>query len=113
MQTGKVKLWNEIHREELEGLKDLGFTRKKITEILGVSERTLRTKSHKLEITDKYTGIRDNELENFIQEILEESLNMGEKMLQGDLQSRGLRIQRRRLRSSIERVDPLGKVLRR
>ena len=34
-------------------------------------------------------------------------------MLQGALQSRGIRIQRRRLRSSIERIDPIGKVLRR
>ena len=50
---------------------------------------------------------------NFIQEILEESPNMGEKMLQGALQSRGIRIQRRRLRSSIEWVDPTGKVLQR
>ena len=69
----------EIHREELEGLRDLGFTWKKIAEILCVSERTLRTKRHELEITDKYTGIRDNELDNFIQEILEESPNMREK----------------------------------
>ena len=78
-----------------------------------VSDRTLRTKRHELEITDKYTGIRDNELDNFIQEILEESLNMGAKMLQGALQSRGIGIQQRRLRSSIERTDPIGKVLRR
>ena len=77
VQTGKVKVWNEIRREELEGLK--GFTWKKIAEILGVSERTLRTKGHKLEITDKYTWIRDNELDNFIQKILEESPNIGEK----------------------------------
>ena len=55
-----------------------------------VSDRTLRTKRHELENTDKYTGIRDNELDNFIQEILEESLNMGAKMLQGALQSRGI-----------------------
>ena len=103
----------EIHREELEGLRHLGFTWKKIAEILYVSERTLRTKRHELEITDKYIGIKDNELDDFIQEILEESPNMGEKMLQGALQSRGIRIQRRRLRSSIERVDPIGKVLRR
>ena len=32
-------------------------------------------------------------------------------MPQGALQSRGARIQQRRLRSSIERVDPTGKVL--
>ena len=48
-----------------------------------------------------------------IQEILEESPNIGEKTLQGALQSRGIRIQRRRLSSSVERVDPIGKVLRR
>ena len=75
--------------QELEGLRDSGFTWKKIAEIVCVSERTLRTKRHELEITDKYTGIRDNELDNFIQEILEESPNMGEKMLQGALQSCG------------------------
>ena len=34
-------------------------------------------------------------------------------MLPGALQSRGVRIQWRRLRSSIERVDPIAKVLRR
>ena len=38
---------------------------------------------------------------------------MGEKMLQGALQSRGIRIQWRHLRSSIERFDPIGNVLRR
>ena len=65
--------------QELEGLRDLGFTWKKIAEIVCVSERTLRTKKHELEITDKYTGIRDNELDNFIQEILEESPNKGRK----------------------------------
>ena len=39
----------------------------------------LRPKRHELEVTDKYTEIRDNELNNFIQEILEESPNMEEK----------------------------------
>ena len=33
-------------------------------------------------------------------------------MLQGALQPRDIRIQRRRLRSSIERADPIGKILR-
>ena len=41
--------------------------------------RILRPKRHELEVTDKYTEIRDNELNNFIQEILEESPNMEEK----------------------------------
>ena len=104
------RLRYEIHREELEGLRELGFTWKKIVEILCVSERTLRTKRHELEITDKYTEIRDNELDTFIQEIVEESPNMGEKMLQGALQSRGIQIQWKYLHSYIERVNPVGKV---
>ena len=37
----QVKPRYEIHREELESLRDLGFTWKKIAEILCVSERTL------------------------------------------------------------------------
>ena len=49
-------------------------------------------------------------MDNFIQEILEESPKVGGKMLQEAMQSRGIRIQRRRLRSSIERVDLIGKV---
>ena len=53
--------------------------------------------------------MRDNELDNFIQKTLEESPNMGEKILQG---ASGIRIQRRRLRSSTEMVEPIGKVLR-
>ena len=101
----------EIHRLELEGLRDLGFTWKKIAKILCVSESTLRTKRHEFEITDKYTGMKDNDLHNFVQEILEESRNIREKMPQGALQSRSVRIQWRSLRSSIERVDPTGKVL--
>ena len=109
MNLNVALIWRNIHREELEGLIDLRFTWKKIAEILCLSERTVRTKRHELEITDKYTGIRDNALDNFIQEIIEESPKMGEKMLQGALQSRGIQIQRTRLRSSIEGLTPLEK----
>ena len=75
----------EIYREELKGPKDLGLTWKKMAEILSLSERTLQTKRHELEITDKYTGIRDNELDNFIQEILKGSPTWEKNMLQGAL----------------------------
>ena len=109
MNLNVALIWRNIHREELEGLRDLRFTWKKIAEILCLSERTVRTKRHELEITDKYAGIRDNALDNFIQEIIEESPKMGEKMLQGALQSRGIQIQRTRLRSSIEGLTPLEK----
>ena len=48
-----------------------------------------------------------------VQTILTENRNMGEKMLAGALLSRGITVQREMLHKSIERVDPVGKVLRR
>ena len=65
----------------------MGFTWKKIAEILCVSERTLRTKRHELKISEKYTEIEDNRIDDCIQDILEESPNMGEKILLGALKS--------------------------
>ena len=68
MQIGKTKVWDT--QGGTRGLRDLSFIWKKIAEILCVSERTLQTKRRELEITGKYAGIKNNELDNFIQEIL-------------------------------------------
>ena len=38
---------------------------------------------------------------------------MGEKLLAGALLAKGIHIQRRRIRQSVSRVDPVGKALRR
>ena len=53
------------------------------------------------------------QLDAEMQTILTENPNMGEKMLVGALLSRGITVQKEMLRKSIERVDPVGKVLRR
>ena len=111
---GTCKQWRpryEIHREELEGLRDLGFTWKKIAGILCVLG-TLGTKRHELEIADKYIGIRGNELDNFTQEILEESPYMGEKNASSDS---GITWYSNSAETFalLHRVDNFGKVLRR
>ena len=51
------------------------------------------------------------QLDAEVQTILTENPNMGEKMLVGALLSRGITVQKEMLRKSIERVDPVGKVL--
>ena len=53
------------------------------------------------------------QLDAEMQTILTENPNMGEKMLVGALLSRGITVQKEMLRKSIERLDPVGKVLRR
>ena len=85
----------------------------KIANFLPVSERTLRNKRAELKISLKYSQITEMQLDAEVQTILTEKPNMGEKMLVGALLSRGITVQREMLRKSIERVDPVGKVLRR
>ena len=89
------------------------FSWVKIADFVCVSERTLRNKRAELEISPKYSQITEMQLDAEVQTILTENPNMGEKMLVGALLSRGITVQMEMLRKSIERVDPVGKVLRR
>ena len=102
-----------IPQEQIEGLRELGFSWKKIAEMLSISERTLINKRRELDIEDKYTHISEHNIDIVVGQLLRESPNMGEKMLKGALLSKGITMQRRRLRESVERVDPVGKVVRR
>lgn len=60
-----------------------------------------------------YSDITDDELDRIVSEIIQISPNAGETLVQGALRHRGLRIQRRRVRESILRVDPISRLLRR
>ena len=54
----------------------------------------------------RYSEIDDQELDVFVRTILALLPNSGEVMIRGVLCGRGVRIQRSRLRESIQRVDP-------
>eukprot|EP00112_Aurelia_sp_Birch-Aquarium-sp1_P025427 Seg843.13 transcript_id=Seg843.13/GoldUCD/mRNA.D3Y31 product="hypothetical protein" protein_id=Seg843.13/GoldUCD/D3Y31 len=102
-----------VQEDQIQGLRNLGFTWKSIAEMLSISERTLRNKRKDMDITETFSEIEDMDLDNIINALLLESPNMGERLLSGALRGRGIRVQRRRMRESVSRVDPLGKVLRR
>ena len=103
----------DISSEQLEGLRSVGFSWVKTADFLSGSERTLRNKRVELEISLKYSQITEMQLDVEVQTILTENPKLGENMLVGALLSRGITVQREMLRRSIERVDPVGKVLRR
>ena len=112
--TGKLgRPAYNIPSEKTERLHSMGFSWVKIGDFLSVSERTLRNKRAELEISLKYSQISEMQLDAEVQTILTENPNMREKMLAGTLLSRGITVQRKMLRKSIERVDPVGNVLRR
>ena len=55
-----------------------------------------------------WTQISDSDLERIVQEIQELTPNIGQARLLGALRSRGLNIQRWRVRNCLRTLDPVG-----
>ena len=82
--------------------------------MMGVSVSTIRRRMADLDIriSDMYTTISDSDLDERVGQIKEYYPNHGSRMLQGQLKSQGIRVQRHRIRESLRRMDPLGCMLR-
>ena len=93
-------------RSKVAGLRFLGMNWVKISKLLGVSVDTLRRRRHLFGSDLSFQEITDSQLDNLVQEILTDHPCFGERMLQGHLLSKGITIQRARLRESVKRVDP-------
>ena len=105
-----------IPERQLAGLRSLNCTWKAISEMLGVSEKTVRRRrieSFLPECEYNYSNITDEELDSVISSVLATSPNSGERMVTGALVSRNVRVQRVRIRASINRVDPINRQLTR
>eukprot|EP00112_Aurelia_sp_Birch-Aquarium-sp1_P022765 Seg6529.2 transcript_id=Seg6529.2/GoldUCD/mRNA.D3Y31 product="hypothetical protein" protein_id=Seg6529.2/GoldUCD/D3Y31 len=102
-----------ISYDQVDGLVSLGFTWKRIAELLCVSERTLRRWRQDFVFDVPFSEMEDEVLDDIVAAQLQSCPSMGERLLAGALRSEGLRIQRQRLRESIMRVDPLGRIWRR
>ena len=99
-----------ISREQVEYLMDCNFTVKEMSDILGVSKRTVERRMSQYELTNmnRFTAINDERLDVIVSEIKSLSPDCGSKLLSGYLRARNIHVQRRRVRESLTRVDPLG-----
>ena len=104
-----------VTKAQIESLREIGFSWTKIAELVGVSRVTMYRRRRELEIGEQhnYSEITDIQLDAVIQSIVQNSPNSGQVMMRGALLGRGLRIQRRRIRESMLRVDPDGVECRR
>ena len=101
--------------ETLEELRGLGFTWSKIAQMLGVSRWTIsrRVKQYGLESLQGFSDISDQDLDSLVKELLErQGRTMGQVFISGYLKSKGLWVQRRRVRDCLLRVDPDNRILR-
>ena len=105
-----------ITRQQIEALREIHFSWSCVARLLGVSERTLDRRRREFQMPMGracYSNIGDDELDRIISEIIGLSPNAGETLVQGALRHRGFLIQRRRVRASLLRVDPISRLLRR
>lgn len=105
----------DIPKEQLEFLVECNFKVEVISHILGVSKRTIERRLSEFGITkqEKFSSIGDEDLDETVNEVKETFPNCGSKMMLGYLRSRGIYVQRRRVRDSLNRIDPLGVIARR
>ena len=99
-----------ISKDQIEYLMHCNFTVKEISEILGVSKRTVERRMTAYELTNvnRFTEISDEQLDTTVTEIKRASPDCGSKLLCGYLRAMNIHVQRCRVRDSLTRVDPLG-----
>ena len=83
-----------------------------LAEKLGIHRNTLRAKLNENLINSSFNEMSDEDLDQIVKGYLESHPKSGIRYLTGHLRTQGLRIQRRRLQQSINRVDQLGQTLR-
>ena len=110
--SGRPKF--NIPYEQLNFLLERRFTVAQISALLGVSSRTIerRLQEFGLSVRATYTEISDEHLDSTVNQILATFPNTGYKRMSGYLRTRGIRVQQRRIRESMRRVDPQGTLLR-
>ena len=105
----------QIPCDQLRYLIDHRFSVPQISQLLGVSIRTVRRRmsENNMSIRSTYSQLSDNQLEEVIADIQRLFPNCGNRQMYGHLISRGIRVQYHRVQEAQSRVDPEGSVLRR
>ncbi|CAB3995642.1 uncharacterized protein LOC110052565 [Paramuricea clavata] len=100
----------DVKREQLVYLLEQGFKVSDISKIVGVCQRTVerRMSSFGLSVSGMYSNISDEQLDEYVITASREHPDIGIRMLKGYLRSKGMRVQRHRIRSALLRTDPIG-----
>ena len=103
-----------ISAPQLQFLRDLHFSWTKIAKILRVSRKTINRRRQELGMSQElsWSSISDNDLKQIMCDIQTLTPGIGQTRMLGALRSRGLKIQRWRVRQCLREIDPVGTVLR-
>ena len=104
----------EVSKRQIEFLRELHFSLVRIAELLGISTKTLSRRRQEFQITDEqnWTSIGDGELREIMQGIMSVTPGIGQTRMLGALYSRGIKVQRWKVRELMRELDPVGTALR-
>ena len=98
-----------IPEAQLRFLLSHSFTVTQISQMFGCHRRTVHRRIREYEVSSHhFSTISDDVLDDIVKSMCTLHRRSGEKSIAGKLRSMGLRIQRERIRESIQRVDPTG-----
>lgn len=105
-----------IKQEQIIYLRELRFTWTKIAQMYGVCRRTMyNIRSNFGLVGSEFSGfstISDEDLKALICDIKKEMPDVGQSMLKGVLESRGVHVPMIRIRECLSEVDPINTALR-
>ena len=110
--TGQPKY--QVSKRQIECLRELPFSWTRIAQLLGISTKTLRRRRQEFQIDDEqqWSSISEAELREMMREIMNITPGLGQTRMLGALKSRGIKIQRSRVRILLRELDPVGTALR-
>ena len=109
--TGGRPAFN-ITKEQVEQLRDTGMNWTEIASFLGISPRTLHRRRIDFGIVQNFSEISDADLDEEVKGILQLTPYSGETYIRGSLRGRSIYVQRSRIRGSLQRVDQIGRSIR-
>ncbi|XP_031165359.1 uncharacterized protein LOC116057094 [Sander lucioperca] len=103
-----------ITRGQLEFLMSCGFRPSQMAEILNVSLKTVKRHLRRFNLSrsTSYSDVTDVNLDAMIQDLVGGNEQLGPESVHAQLRAEGVRIQRRRVRESMVRINPRAAALR-
>ena len=99
----------DVREDQLHYLIEQGFRIQEISHLFGCSRKTIERRMNEYQMTlFNSFNIADNQLDAIIKEITTLLPKSGEKTVSGRLRSYNIRVPRRRVRESLQRVDASG-----
>ena len=106
----------KVSKRQIQFLQELHFPWVRLGELLGISTKTLTRRRQEFEIEDEgevnWSSLRNGELREIMQEIMTVTPGIGQTRMIGALHSRGIRVQRWKVRELMRELDPVGTALR-